>query len=92
MTGHQLTSSDAMTIAAVVGGNNPSTQWPTPDASSNGFNSNDSMDSMHLQQQQQQQQQSNYRSYSNTTKWGQNVREKYPIIVLNKIKFHIKYN
>ena len=81
MTGQQLTSNDAMTIAAVISGNNSSTQWPTPDASSNVFNSNDSMYSMHLQQrqhqhqQQQQQKQSNYRSYSNTIKWGQNVEE-----------------
>lgn len=79
MTGQQLTSNDAMTIAALISGNNSSTQWPTPDASSNGFNSNDSMYSMHLQQRQhqhQQQKQSNYRSYSNTIKWGQNVGEK----------------
>ena len=79
-TNQQLNNlnNEPLTIAAVVSGNS-STQWPTPDASSNGFNSNDSIDSIVLQQPQN----SNYRSYSNTTKWGQNVNYKKIFILLN---------
>ena len=54
----QTNQSDQLTIAAVVSGN---TTWPTP----NDSNTSQSPDIDSNQQQQ-------YKSYSNTTKWGQN--------------------